>query len=116
MKPGKLINLFLHSLSDETDSEQREVLEKELFTDHKFSEGFRDRLMKKINSGEILLNGKRELIRSFDSIFMRVAIPAAAAVIILVLSILMNHGSLSYDILLGIDNDVDGVLISLLGN
>jgi len=116
MKSVKLKNLFLHSLSDDLDSAQRELLEKELFTHHKFSEGFRDRLMRKIASGEIMLSGKRELIRSFDSIFMRVAIPAAAAVIILVLSILMSHGSLSYDLLLGIDNDVDGMLISLLGN
>jgi len=116
MKPEKLKDVFLQALTDDPDSDRRKVLEKELLTDHSFSEGFRESLMKKITSGEILLNGKRELIRSFDSIFLRVAIPAAAAVIILVLSILMSHGSLSYDLLLGIDNDVDGVLISLLGN
>lgn len=114
MKAPKLKDLFLHSLLTDLKSGERETLESELFTDHMFSEGFSDRIMKKITSGKILLDGKRELVRSFDSIFMRVAIPAAAAILILVISILLSQGSLSYDTLLGIDNEVDGVLISLL--
>lgn len=115
MKTEKLKGLLLRSLSTDLRSDEREILEKELLTDHKFSEGFHDRVMKRIASVKILVNGKRELIRSFDSVFMKVAIPGAAAVILLMLSLLLNQGSLSYDTLLGIDNEVDGVLISLLG-
>ncbi len=114
MKPEKLKDLLLRSLTSDLGSDERKVLEKELLTDHRFSEGFRDRVMKDIASGKILVNGKREMLRLFDSIFMRVAIPGAAAVIILILSLLLNQGSLSYDTLLGIDNEVDDVLISLL--
>jgi hypothetical protein len=114
MEPEKLKDLLFRSLSSDLDDNEREVLEKELLTEHKYSVGFRDRVMKRIISGRILINGKREVLRSFDSIFMKVAIPGAAAVIILVLSLLLSQGSLSYDTLLGIDNEVDGVLISLL--
>ncbi|HDZ40551.1 MAG TPA: hypothetical protein ENH59_02565 [Bacteroidetes bacterium] len=114
MEPEKIKDLFLRSLSSDIDGNEREVLERELFTDHRFSEGFGEKLMKKITSAKVLINGKHDLARSFDSIFMRVAIPAAAAVVILVISILLSQGSLSYDTLLGIDNEVDGVLISLL--
>lgn len=114
MKPEKLKDLLLRSLTSDLGSDERKVLEEELMTDHRFSEGFRDRVMKGIASGKILVNGKREMLRLFDSIFMRVAIPGAAAVIILTLSLLLNQGSLSYDTLLGIDNEVDDVLISLL--
>lgn len=114
MKPEKIKDLFLRSLSSDIDGDEREILERELFTDHRFSEGFSEKIMKKIARGKVLLNGKRELLRSFDSIFMRVAIPAAAAVVILIISILLSQGSLSYDTLLGIDNEVDGMLISLL--
>lgn len=116
MEPEKIKDLLFRSLSSDLEDNEREVLEKELLTDHKFSVGFRDRVMKHITSGRILINGKRELLRSFDSIFMKVAIPGAAAVIILVLSLLFSQGSLSYDTLLGIDNEVDGVLISLLAD
>jgi len=116
MRAAKIKDLFLRSLSTDLEKGERETLERELLTDHRFSEGFSERLMRKIESGKILINGKRELVRSFDNIFMRVAIPAAAAVIILIISILMSQGSLSYDTLLGIDNEVDGVLISLLAN
>ena len=115
MKAEKIKDLILRSLSSNLENDEREVLEKELLTDFNFSRDFRDRVMKGIVSGKVLLNGKRELLRSFDSIFMRVAIPGAAAIIILAVSILLSQGSLSYDTLLGIDNEVDGVLISLLG-
>ncbi|MEA1885664.1 MAG: hypothetical protein U9N72_00420 [Bacteroidota bacterium] len=114
MKPEKLKDLLLRSLTSDLGRNEREVLESELLIDHKFNEGFRARVMKTISSGSILLNGKRELLKSFDTVFMRVAIPGAAAVIILMLSLLFSQGSLSYDTLLGIDNEVDGVLISLL--
>lgn len=116
MKPEKIKDLLFRSLSSGLGADEREVLEKELLPDHRFSEGFRDRIMERIISGKILFNGKREMLRSFDSIFMKVAIPAAAAVIILVLSLFFSQGSLSYDILLGIDNEVDGVLVSLLSD
>jgi len=116
MKTEKLKDLLFRSLSSDLGADEREVLEKELLTDRRFSEGFRSRVMKSITSGRMLLNGKREMLRSFDSIFMKVAIPGAAAVIILVLSLLLNQGSLSYDTLLGIDNEVDGVLVSLISD
>ncbi len=116
MKTEKLKDLLLSSLSSDLGDDEREVLEKELLTDRRFSEGFHNRVMKSITSGRMLINGKREMLRSFDSIFMKVAIPGAAAVIILVLSLLLNQGSLSYDTLLGIDNEVDGMLVSLISN
>ncbi|MBS0011641.1 MAG: hypothetical protein KFF49_09545 [Bacteroidales bacterium] len=115
MKAEKIKDLILRSLSSRLEGDEREVLERELLADYKFSSDFRDRVMKGIVSGRVLMNGKREILRSFDSIFMRVAIPGAAAIIILAVSILLSQGSLSYDTLLGIDNEVDGVLISLLG-
>ncbi|MDT8401220.1 MAG: hypothetical protein RQ743_05960 [Bacteroidales bacterium] len=114
MEPGKIKDLFLRSLTAEISSDERTVLERRLLTDHRFSKGFTEKIMKKIASAKILVNGKHDLVRSFDSIFLRVAIPAAAAVVILVISILLSQGSLSYDTLLGIDNEVDGMLVSLL--
>lgn len=115
MKSEKLKDLLLRSLTSDLGRDEREVLESELLIDAKFNEGFRDRVMKTISSGSILINGKRELLKSFDSVFMRVAIPGAAAIIILILNLLLSQGSLSYDTLLGIDNEVDGFLVSLLG-
>ncbi|HCC69856.1 MAG TPA: hypothetical protein DEQ09_01685 [Bacteroidales bacterium] len=114
MKPAKLKELLLRSLSSELGKNDRAILEKELLADYRFSEGFRDRVMKSIVTGKAFITGESEILRSFDSVFIRVAIPGAAAVIILALSLLLSQGSLSYDTLLGIDNNVDGVLISLL--
>lgn len=114
MESGKLKDILLRSISPGLEKNERRILEKELLTDHRFSEGFREKVMSSIVAGRVFVNGKRELLKSFDKIFIRVAIPGAAAIIILALSILLSQGSLSYDTLLGIDNNVDGVLLSLL--
>ncbi len=114
MKPGKLKDLLLRSLTSELKRNERDIIDREIISDRRFSEGFRDRVMSRIVSGKIYIIGKREIIRSFDKVFLRVAIPGAAAILILALSLLLSQGSLSYDTLLGIDNQVDGVLISLM--
>ncbi|MFO7755395.1 MAG: hypothetical protein R6V34_05375 [Bacteroidales bacterium] len=114
MKPGKLKYLLFRSLTSDLDNNERELIDRELISDHRFTEGFRERVMNRIVEGKIYINGKREILRSFDKVFMRVAIPGAAAILILALSLLLSQGSLSYDTLLGIDNQVDGVLISLM--
>ena len=114
MKPVKIKDLFFRSLSSDLDRDDREIFEKELLPEHRFTDGFRDRVMNSIVSGRIYINGKRELIKSIDSIFLKIAIPGAAAIVLLMLSLLLSEGSLSYDTLLGIDNEVDGVLVSLL--
>ncbi len=114
MKPDEIKDLLLRSLSSELESNERDIIDRELIGDHRFSDGFRERVMSRIVSGKIYINGKREIIRSFDKVFLRVAIPGAAAILILALSLFLSQGSLSYDTLLGIDNQVDGVLISLM--
>jgi len=114
METGKHKDILLRSISPGLEKNERSILEKELLTDHRFSKGFREKVMSSIVSGRMFVNGKREVLKSFDKIFMRVAIPGAAAIVILAVSILLSQGSLSYDTLLGIDNNVDGVLISLL--
>jgi len=114
MKPVKTKDLFFRSLSSDLDRNEREEFENKLLPDHHFSKGFRDRVMNSIVSGRIYINGKREIIKSIDSIFLKIAIPGAAAIVLLMLSLLLSQGSLSYDTLLGIDNEVDGVLVSLL--
>ncbi|MDZ7739409.1 MAG: hypothetical protein U5K32_10185 [Bacteroidales bacterium] len=101
MKHGKLKDLLLRSLSSELESDERDIIDREIVSDRRFSEGFRERVMSRIVSGKIYINGKREMIRSFDKVFMRVAIPGAAAILLLVLSLLLSQGSLSYDTLLG---------------
>ncbi len=115
MKTGKLKDLLFRSLTSDLETDDRRVMEKELITDFRFREGFRERVMSQIISGKVPVNGKREIIRSFDTVFLRVAISGAAAIIILMFSLLISQGSLSYDTLLGIDNRVDDVLVSLLG-
>jgi len=114
MKPEKLKELVLSSLTEELGDEDRNVIEKEVLPDYSFSPEFRTVLMSRISkAGRSILAG-REFIRTFDVFFTRIAIMGIAAILILAISLFLNEGSLSYDTLLGIDNQVDDGLISLL--
>jgi len=114
MKPEEIKNLLLRSLTDEISENERLILEREALTDHKFSAGFRERLMSKIVAGKLIISSRRDMLRSFDRIFVRIALTGVAAILLLALSIFISQGSLSYDALLGIDDHVDDALLSLL--
>ncbi|HKL67605.1 MAG TPA: hypothetical protein VJ877_06900 [Bacteroidales bacterium] len=114
MKEEKMKDLFLKSLTDDLNPDQRDALDAKLFPSDGFNPGFRERVMKVILAGRVLQEkGRKYFDKSLNSLFVRVSLAGAAAIIVLVLSLLLSQGSLSYDTLLGIDNNVDGMLVSL---
>lgn len=114
MKEEKMKDLFLLSLTDDLDTDQRDALDEEFFRYDGFNPGFRERVMAKIQRPVVLQEkSKRSFERSLNSLFVRITLAGAAAIILLVVSLLLSQGSLSYDTLLGIDKNVDGVLVSL---
>lgn len=114
MKEEKIKDLFLQSLTDDLNPDQREALDAKLFPSDGFNPGFRERVMKVVQGGILLRQkSKKHFERSLNSLFVRVSLAGAAAIIVLVLSLLLSQGSLSYDTLLGIDKNVDGMLVSL---
>lgn len=112
MKKEDIKELLLKSLTEDLTEAERLVIESEAISDSSFSYGFADRIIARIEKGSLFL--KPDFINSLNLGFRRVALTGVAAILLLTVSLLLSQGSLSYDTLLGIDNQIDDSLVSLL--
>ena len=106
--------MLLRSLTEDIDDRERSLIESEALPAYSFSNGFGERVMRRIGSSSLPVFMRPDFLRSFDLGFRRVALTGVAAIVIMVITMLVTQGSLSYDTLLGIDNQIDDSLISLL--
>ncbi|MCU0461773.1 MAG: hypothetical protein MUF36_07150 [Bacteroidales bacterium] len=114
MKPSELKKFIIGSLDENTDpqlSAKRLVEEGVLFD---FSKGFSDKVLNKIMSGTDAVTREIEFTRSMRFAFNRVALTGVAAIVLLLLSIFLAEGSLSFNSFLGIGDTYDEGIISML--
>jgi len=114
MNERQFKELLLKSVTEELDHEERAILDGALLPYHSFNPGFIERVISKTGIESVPVYLRPDFLRSFNIGFKRVALTGVAAILILAVSLLLTQGSLSYDTLLGIDNQVDESLISLL--
>ena len=114
MRKEELKELLIRSLTEEIDEMDIRVLNEEAIPKYIFSPSFREKVLSRL-AGAGIANGNRpEKLALWNNAFLRIAFVGAAIIIILVVSILLTQGSLSYDTLLGLDPGVDEGLVSLL--
>ena len=114
MKPAELLKLIesgFHPEARAGDISDRLRYEGVYYS---FSEGFTDKVINRISEGVVVLNRQLDFSRSLNSIFYRVAFAGVAAIIILLISIFISEGSLSFNSLVGISGSLDENLIGLL--
>jgi hypothetical protein len=114
MKKEGLKELLLRSLTEEITEKDRKLLEEKAIPEYKFSSSFSEIAMSRIAGGMAGTSMRPEKLRMWNKAFVRIALSGAAIIIILIVSILLTQGSLSYDTLLGLDSSVDEGLVSLL--
>ena len=114
MKPAEIKELMISSLSADKDS--GDVLKKleDAGVKYSFSEGFRDKVLEKIFSAAITVNREVEFVRSMNSVFYRIALTGIAAIVLLLISIFLSEGSLSFNTFLGLKDSYDESIICLL--
>ena len=111
MKDRNLKNLIINSLGKENDDGKitLELLES---VDYDFEKSFEKNVLVKIlNRGKII---KYEFDRRLRLAFRSVSITAAAAIILLMLSIFLKEGNLSIDSLLGVEDGYSESIVCLL--
>jgi len=108
--------MIVSSLEDEPDnsgniSKLRESLEFD------FRIGFEERVTDKIFSKGAVKKRQDEFDRSFNLAFYRIALSAVAAIVLLMISIFLREGSLSFDSMLGLsDGYTESIICLLTGN
>ena len=114
MKVTDFKELLIRSLDIENDPVSVSKKIEEAGATFRFSEGFRDKVLEKIYSSGSAVVREVEFVRSLNSVFYRIALSGAAAIIILLISIYMIQGSFSLDSFLGLGNGYDESIICLL--
>ncbi|MBA4321874.1 MAG: hypothetical protein C0408_03555 [Odoribacter sp.] len=114
MKPAEVKDLIINSLlADEKSGDTFRRLE-EAGVNYSFSEGFRDKVLDRIFSTVVIVNREMEFIRSMNIIFYRIALTGVAAIVLLLISIFMLEGSISFNSFLGLSDNYDESIVCLL--
>lgn len=109
--------LLIRSLDNESDPAEVSKLIRDEAGGFEFREGFRENVMRRIYSAGAVVARETDFIRNLTYVFYRIALPGIAAIILLMFSIFLMEGSLSFDSFLGLsNNDEESIICLLTGN
>jgi len=114
MKHSELKELLIRSLDKESDPEKASGKIEEAGVTYRFKEGFRDRVIDRIYSAGDTVIREIEFVRDLNNVFYRIALTGVAAIVLLLISIFIVQGSLSFDSFLGLGSSYDESILCLL--
>jgi len=106
--------MLISSLNADTDTTKifRRLEEEGITFD--FKSGFRDKIVEKVFSAGVTINREMEFMRSMNFAFNRIAFTGVAAIVLLLISIFFMEGSLSFNSFLGLSDNYDESIVSML--
>jgi hypothetical protein len=114
MKPSEVKELIINSLSADKETADSMQLLREAGVDYSFSNDFRNKVIDKIFYASSSIRQEVDLIRSMNTVFYRIALTGVAAIIIMLISIFLAEGSLSFNSFLGISDSYDESIVCML--
>ena len=114
MKRAQVKELIIKSLSADNNSEDTFRKLEEAGVRYSFSEDFRNKVLDRIFSASVTVDREIEFVRSLNTVFYRIALSGVAAIAILLLSIYLMEGSLSFNSFLGLSDSYDESIVCLL--
>ncbi len=114
MKASEFKDLLIRSLDKDADPEETPRKIKDAGVIFEFSEGFRDKVLDKIYSSGSAVVREVEFVKNLNFVFYRIALTGVAAIVVLLISIFLMEGSLSFNSFLGLGNSYDESIVCLL--
>lgn len=114
MNSSKIKNLIISSLNPDADSKETAKQLEEEGISFNFNEGFCDKILNKISTPVLAISREVEFVKYLNFAFYRVALTGVAAIIVLLISIFLMEGSLSFNSFLGLNNSYDESIVCLL--
>lgn len=114
MNLSKIKHLIISSLNPETDTGKHAVLLEEEGVSYSFSEGFSDKILLKISKPVLAVKRELEFVKYMNLAFYRIALTGVAAIVVLLISIFLMEGSLSFNSFLGLSDSYDESIVCLL--
>jgi hypothetical protein len=117
MKASEIKKLIISSLDADTDTFELTGKLEETGISYDFKDGFREKVLNKVFSAGMTANREVEFLKSMTFAFNRIALTGVAAIILLLLSIFLMEGSISFNSFLGLSNSYDeSIVFMLTGN
>jgi hypothetical protein len=114
MNLSEIKNLIISSLNADADPiEVSRRLEEEGIS-YNFSKKFGDNILNKLFSAGLTINREAEFVKYMNFAFYRIAITGVAAIVVLLISIFLMEGSLSFNSFLGLSNGYNESIVCLL--
>jgi hypothetical protein len=79
-----------------------------------FSENFTDKVLGRVFSAGLTITREIEFVKSMNFAFSRIALTGVAAIVVLLISIFLMEGSLSFNSFLGLKDNYDESIVCLL--
>ena len=114
MKASEIKEMLIRSLDRDTDTGNFTDRLEAAGVSYDFSYGFSNKVIDRL--APILLSSvpQIEFIRSLNYVFFRIAITGIAAIVILLISIFLMEGSLSFNSFIGLSDTYDESIVCLL--
>jgi hypothetical protein len=114
MNSKEIKNMLISSLNTDADAgEVARRLEEEGVT-YDFSNDFKNKVLDRIYSAGATVTKEIEFVRYMNFAFYRIALTGIAAIVILLISIFLMEGSLSFNSFLGLGDNYDESIVCLL--
>jgi hypothetical protein len=114
MKRAEIKELIINSLSQDLPYEESWKRLEGAGVNYSFSKDFCNKVLDRIFSAGITINREVEFIRTMNFAFYRIALTGVAAIVILLISIFLMEGSLSFNSFIGLSNGYDESIVCLL--
>lgn len=114
MKTPHFKKLIIEALNADADSEGIARKLREEGVSYNFSKGFSDKVLDKIFSASLTVNREIEFVKNMNYVFYRIALTGVAAIVILLISIFLMEGSVSFNSFLGLSDTYDESIVCLL--
>jgi hypothetical protein len=114
METSDIKKLIINSLNPDADNAGiPDQLEKEGIS-YNFSDGFREKVMNRVFTAGYKVSQQVEIVKYMNFAFYRIALTGVAAIVILLISIFLKEGSLSFNSLLGMSDNYNESIVCLL--
>jgi hypothetical protein len=114
METSDIKKILINSLDHETDTHEiPDLLEKEGIV-YNFSNDFSRKILNRVFSAGLKVNQQVEFVKYMNFAFYRIALTGVAAIVLLLISIFLKEGSLSFNSLLGLSDNYNESIVCLL--
>ncbi len=114
MNKSELKDFLINSLNSESDPLETSVRLQEEGLSYDFSKKFSEKILNRLFVPELSVRRDIEFLKSLNFAFSRIALTGVAAIVLMLISIFLMEGSISFNSFLGLTDSYDESFISLL--